>query len=61
VTYRLADDNSFTVEYAATTDKPTVLNLTQHAYFNLKGAGNGDILGHEVMIDADRFTPSTRA
>jgi aldose 1-epimerase len=57
VTYRLADDNSFTVDYAATADKPTVLNLTQHAYFNLKGAGKGDILGHEVMIDADRFTP----
>jgi len=57
VTYRLTDGNELKIEYAATTDKDTVLNLTNHAYFNLKGAGNGDILGHIVTLNADRFTP----
>jgi aldose 1-epimerase len=57
VTYRVTNKNELVLEYRATTDKPTVLNLTQHSYFNLKGAGQGDILGHEVMIVADRFTP----
>ena len=45
------------IEFTATTDQPTVLNLTNHAYFNLKGAGNGDVLGHEIQIEADAFTP----
>jgi aldose 1-epimerase len=57
VTYHLTPANELKIEYAASTDKDTVLNLTNHSYFNLKGAGNGDILGHLVMLNADRFTP----
>ena len=53
--YTLTEDNALTLEYTATTDKDTVLNLTQHSYFNL--AGKGDILNHVVMIPADKFTP----
>jgi aldose 1-epimerase len=45
------------IEYSAATDKDTVLNLTNHSYFNLKGQGNGDVLGHVLKIDASRFTP----
>ena len=45
------------IEYSAITDKDTVLNLTNHSYFNLKGQGNGDVLGHILKIDASRFTP----
>ena len=55
--YSLTDDNELKVEFTAKTDKPTVVNLTHHSYFNLRGQGNGDILGHVVQINADQTTP----
>lgn len=57
VTFLLTDGNELKIEYAATTDKPTVLNLTNHAYWNLAGAGNGDVLGHKLMIAGDNYLP----
>lgn len=57
VTYTLTDANEFTVSYEATTTKATVINLTQHTYFNLAGSKANDILGHVMMINADRYTP----
>jgi aldose 1-epimerase len=57
VTYRLNNDNELILDYEASTDQATPINVSQHSYFNLKGEGNGDILDHEIMINADKFTP----
>ncbi|MFQ3226338.1 MAG: aldose 1-epimerase [Lentimonas sp.] len=53
VTYALLDDNTLEIAYTASTDKTTPFNLTNHSYFNLKGSGKGDVLGHEMQIFAD--------
>jgi aldose 1-epimerase len=56
VTYAITADNKLEMKYEATTDKPTVVNMTNHAYWNLAGQGSGDVLGQEVMINADKIT-----
>ena len=57
IIYTLADDNSLVVDYHASTDKATPINVTQHTYFNLKGEGQGTILDHKLMLNAKTFTP----
>ncbi len=60
VTYTLTDDNALRIDYEAVTDKPTVVNLTQHSYFNLSADPSTDALDHTLLILADRFTPVDR-
>jgi len=57
VVYAVTDDQELQITYEAVTDKPTVVNFTNHAFFNLRGQGQGDILDHDLTINADRFTP----
>ena len=57
VTYSITDNNELKMEYEASTDKKTVVNLTNHAFFNLNGEGSGEILNHSVQIFADKFNP----
>ncbi|HNV67473.1 MAG TPA: aldose epimerase family protein [Bacteroidales bacterium] len=57
VVYNWTDDNELIMDYKVTTDRRSVINITNHAYFNLHGSGNGDILDHEVLIRASAFTP----
>jgi aldose 1-epimerase len=57
VTYTLTDSNEVRIDYSATADMATVVNLTHHSYFNLAGAGKGDILNHDLTVQADQITP----
>lgn len=58
VTYTLDDDNALTIHYEATPDQDTVINMTNHSYFNLNGHAGGTVLGHKVTLNADAFTPA---
>lgn len=57
VVYELTDSNELKISYTATTDKPTFVNLTHHSFFNLQGEGNGTVNDHQLMINADKYTP----
>src|SRR5262249_39643134 len=58
VVYTLTNNDELKIDYRATTDKDTVLNLTHHGYFNLAGEGNGDILNHRLVLKGNRFLPT---
>jgi aldose 1-epimerase len=58
VVYTVTNNNELKIDYSASTDRNTVTNLTHHSYFNLAGEGNGDILNHQVVLNASRFTPT---
>jgi len=61
VLYTITNDNTFKIEYRATTDAPTIVNLTNHSYFNLNGTGCDNIRNHQIWVNADNYTPSSES